>query len=79
MLRPKIISPTTSASPTPLSIPVAVEKFLPLLADALLESLALLRDAAGALRTRCIETLEADAGGCARHLAASTAPANSGL
>ena len=49
--------------------------FLPLLADALLESLALLRDAAGALRTRCIETLEADAGGCARHLAASTAPA----
>ncbi len=49
--------------------------FMPLIADALLESLVRLRDAVEALRTRCIETLEADAGACARHLAASTAPA----
>ena len=49
--------------------------FLPLIADALLESLALLRDATTILRARCIETLEADAAACARHLYASTAPA----
>lgn len=49
--------------------------YLPLIADALLESLALLGGAVGVLRTRCIETLEADAGACARHLDASTAPA----
>ena len=49
--------------------------FLPLIADALLESLALLRDATTILRARCIETLEADAAACARHLHASTAPA----
>ena len=49
--------------------------FLPLIADALLESLALLRDATTILRERCIETLEADAAACARHLDASTAPA----
>ncbi len=49
--------------------------FLPLIADALLESLALLRDATTILRARCIETLEADAAACARHLRASTAPA----
>lgn len=49
--------------------------FLPLIADALLESLALLRDAVTRLRTHCIETLEADAAACARHLNASTAPA----
>jgi aspartate ammonia-lyase len=49
--------------------------FLPLIADALLESLALLRDAVARLRTRCIETLTADAAACAQHLAASTAPA----
>ena len=49
--------------------------FLPLIADALLESLALLRDATAILRTRCIETLAADPAACARHLDASTAPA----
>ena len=49
--------------------------FLPLIADALLESLALLRDAVTRLRTQCIETLEADAAACARHLNASTASA----
>ena len=49
--------------------------FLPIIADALLESLALLRDATTILRARCIETLEADAAACARHLHASTAPA----
>ena len=49
--------------------------YLPLIADALLESLALLRDAVTRLRTQCIETLEADAAACARHLNASTASA----
>lgn len=49
--------------------------FLPLIADALLESLALLRDGTEILRAKCIETLAADAEACARHLDASTAPA----
>jgi len=49
--------------------------FMPLIADALLESLALLRNAVERLRTACIDTLEADPAACARHLEASTAPA----
>ena len=49
--------------------------FLPLIADALLESLVLLRDAVTILRMRCIETLAADAAACGRHLNTSTAPA----
>ena len=49
--------------------------FLPLIADALLGSLTLLRHAADLFRTACIDTLEADPGACARHLDASTASA----
>ena len=49
--------------------------FLPLIADALLDSLTLLRNAATLFRTACIDTLEADPAACARHLHASTAPA----
>ena len=49
--------------------------FMPLIADALLDSLALLRNAVDRLRSACIDTLEADPAACARHLHASTAPA----
>jgi aspartate ammonia-lyase len=49
--------------------------FMPLIADALLDSLALLSRAAERFRTACIDTLEADREACARHLHASTAPA----
>jgi aspartate ammonia-lyase len=49
--------------------------FLPLIADALLESLALLRNATALFRTACIDTLQPDPAACARHLGASTAPA----
>lgn len=49
--------------------------FLPLIADALLDSLLLLRNAVTRFRTACIDTLEADPAACARHLEASTAPA----
>jgi aspartate ammonia-lyase len=49
--------------------------FLPLIADALLDSLTLLRNAVARFRTACIDTLEADPSACARHLDASTAPA----
>jgi aspartate ammonia-lyase len=49
--------------------------FLPLIADALLDSLTLLRNAATRFREDCIETLQADPAACARHLEASTAPA----
>ena len=49
--------------------------FLPLIADTLLDALALLNNAVECLRTACIETLTADADACARHLRASTAPA----
>ncbi len=49
--------------------------FLPLIADALLDSLTLLRNAVTRFRTACIDTLEADPAACARHLEASTAPA----
>jgi aspartate ammonia-lyase len=48
--------------------------FLPLIADALLDSLTLLRNAVTRLRSACIDTLEADPAACARHLHASTAP-----
>lgn len=49
--------------------------FLPLIADALLDALALLRNAVVRFRAACVETLEADPAACARHLDASTAPA----
>jgi aspartate ammonia-lyase len=49
--------------------------FLPLIADALLDSLTLLRNAVGRFREACIDTLQADPAACARHLEASTAPA----
>ena len=49
--------------------------FLPLIGDSLLDSLDLLIQAADRLRATCIDTLEADAAACARHLDASTAPA----
>jgi len=49
--------------------------FLPLIADALLESLTVLRNAIVRLREACIETLEPDPAACARHLEASTAEA----
>ena len=49
--------------------------FMPLIADALLDSLTLLRNAATRFREACIDTLEADPAACARHLDASTAPA----
>ena len=49
--------------------------FMPLIADALLDSLTLLRNAVTRFREACIDTLEADPAACARHLNASTAPA----
>jgi aspartate ammonia-lyase len=49
--------------------------FMPLIADALLDSLGLLCGAVSRFRSACIETLEADPAACARHLHASTAPA----
>jgi len=49
--------------------------FLPLISDALLDSLTLLRNAANRFREACVDTLEADPAACARHLHASTAPA----
>ena len=49
--------------------------FMPLIADALLDSLTLLRNAVIRFRAACIDTLEADPDACARHLHASTAPA----
>ena len=49
--------------------------FMPLIADALLDSLTLLRNAVNRFREACIDTLEADSAVCARHLDASTAPA----
>jgi aspartate ammonia-lyase len=49
--------------------------FMPLIADALLDSLTLLRNAVTRFRAACIDTLEADPDACARHLHASTAPA----
>jgi aspartate ammonia-lyase len=49
--------------------------FLPLIADALLDSLNLLLNAVTRFRTACIDTLEPDPAACAKHLDASTAPA----
>lgn len=42
--------------------------FLPLIADALLESLTILTGAVRIFRTRCVEVLEADEENCRRHL-----------
>ncbi len=47
--------------------------FMPLIADALLDSLHLLGNAVRIFRTACIETLTADPATCRRHLEASTA------
>ncbi len=47
--------------------------FLPLVADALLDSLDLLINACDIFRSRCIEGLEADADKCRAHIHASTA------
>ncbi|MDR2397200.1 MAG: aspartate ammonia-lyase [Spirochaetaceae bacterium] len=47
--------------------------FLPLIADALLESLSLLNRGVGLFRTKCIEPLQADIQGCTAHLSASYA------
>jgi len=47
--------------------------FLPLVADALLESIDLLARACTVLRTHCVEGLEADEAACRRHVDGSTA------
>ena len=47
--------------------------FLPLIADALLESLSLMERAVLILRTECVETLMPDADACERNLEASSA------
>ena len=49
--------------------------FLPLMADCLMDALVLLREAVDRLCGLCVDTLEADAEACSRHLHASTAPA----
>ena len=47
--------------------------FLPLIADALLESLQLLTGAVSAFREKCVLTLQADEANCRRHLEESYA------
>ena len=47
--------------------------FLPLIADSLLESLELLKNAVYIFRTKCIDTVKANAENCERHLKASAA------
>jgi len=49
--------------------------FLPLIADALLDSLTILKNAVSILRTKCIETVQADRTKCLQNLNVSTAPA----
>lgn len=54
---------------------LSLNAFMPLIADALLDSAHALRNAVTRFRAACIDTLEADPDACARHLHASTAPA----
>ena len=49
--------------------------FLPLIADCMLESLTILKNAVATLRTKCIETVQANPERCLQNLHASTAPA----
>lgn len=49
--------------------------FLPLIADSLLDSLTILKNAVDTLRTKCIETVKANPERCLQNLNASTAPA----
>jgi len=49
--------------------------FLPLIADSLLDSLTILRNAVSTLRTKCIDTVQANRERCLQNLNASTAPA----
>jgi len=49
--------------------------FLPLIADSLLESLALLAQSCDILRRHCVEGIEADEARCRRHVESSTAMA----
>ncbi len=49
--------------------------FLPLIADSLLDSLTILKNGVSTLRTKCIETVQANPERCLQNLNASTAPA----
>ncbi|MDR2848992.1 MAG: aspartate ammonia-lyase [Verrucomicrobiota bacterium] len=71
----QVIANDTAITLAAASGQLELNAFMPLIADALLDSLALLSRAVERFRTACIDTLEADRAACARHLHASTAPA----
>ena len=71
----KVVADDTAITLAAASGQLELNAFVPLMADSLIDALVLLREAVTRLRESCIDTLEADAGVCARHLHASTAPA----
>ncbi len=71
----RVIANDTAITIAAASGQLELNAFLPLIADSLLDSLSLLRNAVRLFREACIATIEADPAACARHLDLSTAPA----
>ena len=71
----KVMAHDTAITLAAASGQLELNAFMPLMADSLIDALVLLREAVDRLCSLCVETLEADAAACARHLHASTAPA----
>ena len=71
----KVIANDSAITLAAASGQLELNAFLPLIADSLLESLTILRNAVKTLRTKCIDTIEANRDQCLLNLNASTAPA----
>jgi len=71
----KVIANDSAVTLAAASGQLELNAFLPLIADALLDSLTILRNAVATLRTKCIETVQANRQKCLQNLNASTAPA----
>ena len=71
----KVIANDSAITLAAASGQLELNAFLPLIADSLLESLTILCNAVKILRTKCIDTVEANRERCLLNLNASTAPA----
>lgn len=64
----RVMANDTAIATAAASGQLELNAFLPLIADSLLDSLCLLRDAVRLFRTKCIDTLTANPDACRRHL-----------
>ncbi|MFO7937592.1 MAG: aspartate ammonia-lyase [Kiritimatiellia bacterium] len=71
----KVTANDSAISTAASSGQLELNAFLPLIADCMLESLFILKNAVSTLRSKCIETVRAHPERCLQNLNASTAPA----